>query len=75
MLVGRMCQALNQSGGPCRQAPIRERDFCFWHDPDYVDEAAAARRLGGQRRKREGTLAGAFEFEGLESVGQIPTPS
>ncbi|HMS59587.1 MAG TPA: hypothetical protein PKA49_12135, partial [Tepidiformaceae bacterium] len=44
---------------------MSESDYCFWHDPDHVEEAAAARKLGGHRRKREATVSGAYEFEGL----------
>jgi hypothetical protein len=32
---------------------------------------AEARRLGGLRRRREGTVAVAFDFEGLANVPQI----
>lgn len=63
----RGCGARNQQGQPCRQPPLRDGDFCFWHDPEHADAAADARRLGGQRRRREGTLSGAYEFKGLES--------
>ena len=69
--AGRSCEGRNKSGEPCRQPPIHEYPFCFWHSPDHADLAAEARRLGGQRRKREGTVAGAFEFEGLTSIVQL----
>jgi hypothetical protein len=45
--------------------------FCFWHSPEHAEEAAAARKLGGQRRRRESTLAGAFDVDGLDSVAGI----
>ncbi|MDA1061371.1 MAG: hypothetical protein O2895_00395 [Chloroflexi bacterium] len=45
--------------------------FCFWHDPETQQAAAEARRLGGQRRRRESTVAGAYEFEGFGSVEEI----
>jgi hypothetical protein len=32
---------------------------------------AEARRLGGLRRRREKTVSGAYDFEGLGDVGQI----
>jgi hypothetical protein len=32
---------------------------------------AEARKLGGVRRKREVTLAGAYDFEGLDTVHQL----
>jgi hypothetical protein len=62
----RSCAAINQGREPCRQPPLRDGEFCFWHDPEHAQAAADARRLGGQRRKREGALSGAYEFSGLE---------
>lgn len=46
-------------------------DFCFWHSPEHVAEAQEARRLGGQRRKKESIVSGAYAFEGLESIAMI----
>jgi len=66
-LLKRMCQAIKDTGEPCQQAPLRERDHCLWHDPENAAAAKEARSLGGQRRRREGSLSGAFEFEGLGS--------
>jgi hypothetical protein len=50
---------------------LRESDFCVFHDPEYAETVQEARRAGGQRRKREATLATAFDFEGLTSVPEI----
>ena len=50
---------------------MQDEQFCFWHSPAHAEEAAEARRLGGLRRRRERTLQGAYELEGLESVAQI----
>ena len=41
---------------------MRSGSHCFWHAPDKSDEAAKARRLGGLRRKRERTIAGAYDL-------------
>lgn len=71
MLSKRTCHAITAMGGPCRAAPLRDGRFCLLHSPEHAEEAAEARRLGGLRRRREATLAGAYEFEGLESVAQI----
>jgi hypothetical protein len=71
MLTNRSCQARTQSGGKCRQPPLRDADVCFWHSPDHTEEAAAARKLGGQRRRRESTLAGAYEVGPLNTVDGI----
>jgi len=50
---------------------MRDAPHCFWHNPETAEEAAAARRAGGLRRRREGTLQGAYELEGLGSVEQV----
>lgn len=65
------CQAQTEQGARCRQAPLRSGRLCFWHDPDNAREADEARRLGGLRRRREGAVAGAYDFEGLDSAEQI----
>ena len=71
MLMTARCRSRNEGGEGCRQAPLRGGAFCFWHSATTRKEAAEARRLGGLRRRREGTVAGAYAFEGLESVPEI----
>ena len=71
MQGSRTCKARKESGESCRAAPLRERDFCVFHDPDHQEAVTAARSAGGQRRKREATLATAYDFEGLTSVEKI----
>ncbi len=41
------------------------------HDPEHAEEMAAARALGGLRRRKEKAVSGAYDIEGLETVGQI----
>ena len=71
MVVSRTCKALRSGGERCRAAPRRDGDYCLWHDPDQADLVTEARRLGGARRKRETTIAGAYDVEGLDSVAAI----
>ncbi len=52
-------------------APLRERPYCFSHDPERAAEAAEARRLGGLRRRKEGTIAVAYDLPGLDSIDGI----
>jgi hypothetical protein len=52
-------------------APLHDRPYCFSHDPDRAAEAAEARRLGGLRRRKEGTIAVAYDLPGLDSVAGI----
>jgi hypothetical protein len=49
-------------------APLHDRPYCFAHDPERAAEAAEARRLGGLRRRKEGTIAVAYDLPGLDSV-------
>ena len=50
---------------------MRESDYCVFHDPDHAEVVAQARSAGGQRRKREATLATAYDFQGLTSIDEI----
>ena len=65
------CQAIREGGEQCRSAPLRDEPYCFWHSPDHQEEATEARRLGGQRRRRERVVSGVYDFEGLDSVPKI----
>ena len=67
----RTCAFHKQSGERCRQAPLQGEEFCFWHHPDHAEDAEQARRLGGQRRRREKTLEGAYSLESLDSVAGL----
>lgn len=58
-------------GRDCGAPPGRDSRFCFWHDPSKADEVAEAQRLGGIRRKRERTIAAAYDFAGLGSIEAI----
>ena len=71
MVVSRTCKGSNDRGTPCRAAPLRDSDYCVFHDPEHAEAMKEARRLGGLRRRREGTVAIAYDFEGLESIEQI----
>jgi hypothetical protein len=41
------------------------------HSPEHAAEVAEGRKLGGLRRRREITLAGAYDFVGLHSPAEI----
>jgi hypothetical protein len=45
--------------------------YCWAHDPAHAETAAEARRLGGLRRRREVTLLGAYDVDGLTSVAGV----
>ena len=67
----RTCVGINAAGGPCRAAPLRDGNLCRMHSPEFATDVAEARRLGGLRRRKETTLAGAYDFDGLASADQI----
>ena len=70
-MVMRTCGFLLPNGRPCRAWSLRDGPFCFWHAPDREEDAVEARRLGGLRRRRERTVAGAYDLAGLGSVEAI----
>jgi len=70
-MVGRGCTFEMPDGRRCRATPLRDSPFCFMHAPEKEEEAADARRLGGLRRRREKTLAGAYDLSGLGSIEAI----
>ena len=65
------CSAITRAGQPCAAPPLREGRFCAAHDPEFADTMQQARTLGGQRRRKEVAVGGAYEFEGLNTVAQI----
>ncbi len=67
----RRCAGSKPDGSACGSAPSLESSFCLFHDPDRTEEAAEARRVGGQRRRRERIVAGAYDFAGLGTVVDI----
>ena len=71
MQAPRLCNHLMDDGRLCRAGPQRERPYCFLHDPERAADAAEARRLGGMRRRKEGTLAVAYDLDGLDTVAGI----
>src|SRR5437870_858591 len=71
MLISRRCAYAKADGQPCRMAPLHDRPYCFSHDPERAEEAAEARRIGGLRRKKEGTIAVAYDLPGLDTVAGI----
>jgi hypothetical protein len=70
-VVIRTCRGRKENGDECRATPLREGRFCLWHDPEHAEEVAEARKIGGSRRKRERTVAVAYDFEGLTSTDSI----
>ena len=67
----RRCAFVMADGQACRASPLREGRHCFLHDPERAADASEARRLGGIRRRREGTLEIAYDLAGLDSVDGI----
>ena len=71
MVTGRACTRTKDDGSPCGAPSLRDGAFCLWHSPDHSEEVAEARRLGGQRRRRERVVSGVYDFDGLGSVASV----
>ncbi len=70
-MVVKHCAGTRSDGSECRTWPLKGERYCLFHSPDHGKEAAEARRLGGLRRRREKTVAAAYELAGLGSVEDI----
>ena len=71
MVIKRTCKGISKDGGRCAARPMHDADFCFWHDPEHSDEAEQARKLGGQRRRREKITEGAYDLDELDNIPGI----
>jgi hypothetical protein len=71
MLASQACAAITKAGAACAAPPLRDGRFCASHDPEYADTMQQARVLGGQRRRKEVAVGGAYDFDGLNTVPQI----
>ena len=67
----RTCSYIKTNGERCAAAPLRDGPFCFWHSPEKAEDVAEAQRLGGLRRKREKTLALAYDVDGIRDATQV----
>ena len=70
-MASRACTFVKDDGSPCRAPPLHESELCLAHDPAHADEMTEARRLGGLRRRKEKAVAGAYDIQDLENVGNV----
>ena len=70
-MVTKTCKGVRSGGEACGAAPLSEGAYCLWHDPAHADLVAEARRLGGSRRRKEATIAVAYDVLGLGSIAEI----
>ncbi len=65
--LSRVCRYRHLDGRPCGAHPLVDDDYCFWHSPARKADLAEAQALGRARRKRESTVAAAYDLQGLSS--------
>lgn len=65
------CTHIKNSGERCRANALTDEKYCLMHSPSHAEDVKEARRLGGARRRREKTVALAYDFEGLRSIADI----
>lgn len=51
------CVATTLRGAPCKAFPVAGSRFCLSHDAALASKISAARKLGGQRRRRRASPA------------------
>jgi hypothetical protein len=67
-LTARRCGCLRVDEQSCRTRPTPNEPYCFLHHPDFADVVAAARRVAGQRKRQEGSMAIALGLTGLRTI-------
>src|SRR6266545_7233480 len=67
MATRRTCIYQHSDGRRCRAAPLRDGLFCLFHDPEHADAVAEARKVAGQRRRKEATLATVYDLGDVTS--------
>ena len=67
MASRRSCGYYHPDGRPCGAPPLRESRFCLFHDPDHAEAVAEARRVAGQRRRKDATVATVYDLEDVTS--------
>ena len=70
-MSSRACSALKSDGQQYQAPKLKDSQYCRMHDPEHAEEVAETRRLGGLRRRREATVAGAYEIGTLDTVADI----
>jgi len=65
--LSRICRYVHPSGRPCGAHPLTDDEFCFWHSPSRKADLTEAQELGRARRRRESTVAAAYDLEGLST--------
>ncbi|MCY7418235.1 MAG: hypothetical protein LH650_07020 [Chloroflexi bacterium] len=67
----RRCVHVHADGRACGAPRLKGGTRCYWHHLDKSADAAEASRRGGLRRKRERTVAAAYDLAGLNDVAAI----
>ena len=71
MVAEKACRGISNKGQRCRASRLRDSDYCVYHDPEHADAIREGRRRGGLRRRKEGALAAALNFEGLSTIEEL----
>lgn len=70
-MSARTCIFVKENSDQCQAAPLRESEYCFVHDPAYVEEMTEARRLGGLKAQEVAQECGASLDQVLRAYQEI----
>ncbi len=71
MVSAKACHFIHADGRVCRAPPLKERRLCYWHDPATKEDAVAAAKLGGARRRKDQAVAAAYDIAGVRSLHDV----
>src|SRR5712691_35295 len=70
-VVRRVCAFRFADGRSCGAAPLRDSAYCLFHDPAHAEAVTEARKVVGQRSRKEATLATVYDIEDITSDAGI----
>ena len=67
------CNAITNSGNPCKGRSLPGRSYCISHDPEFADRRAEGQRKGGEQRSNARRAAKQWAAIGEQvSVTDLP---
>jgi hypothetical protein len=67
MASKRVCVFRHPDGGQCGAPPLHDERYCLFHHPDHAEAVAEARKVAGQRRRKEVTLGTVYDIQDVTS--------
>ena len=66
------CEKIKHNKEQCKAYAISQSNLCFWHNPEMEKKREAARKKGGQNRRKDyGELIIDYEMKNYKEIQQL----